>query len=163
MVGFLSLVESASGEAGARVDLCVARDNGEVRLDPMSTPRTGKQTSRYNEPTFRRTALAPGILGAIILLAGFALLDSGDAFLWILFPVSILALIVAWFAFQARAWWWIPPLVAIAIVWNPIWPLGLSGPLWVAAQYVAVLVFVLAGYFIKVPIKAEDSQARRAR
>ena len=128
----------------------------------MST-RTGKQDSRYGEPTFRRTALAPGILGAILLLAGFALIDSGDAFLWILYPVSILALIVAWFAFQAKHWWWIPPLLAIAVVWNPIFPLGLSGPLWIAAQYVAALVFVLAGVLIKVPVPAEELRERRGR
>jgi hypothetical protein len=129
----------------------------------MSTRASGKPASRYNEPTFRRPALAPGILGAILLFAGFALIDSGDAFLWILYPVAILALIVAWFAFQARHWWWIPPLLAIAVVWNPIFPLGLSGPLWLAAQYVAALVFVLAGVLIKVPVPDEELRERRGR
>ena len=32
--------------------------------------------SSYPTKSFRRTALAPGILGAIVLLAGLALLDS---------------------------------------------------------------------------------------
>lgn len=125
--------------------------------------RTGKQDSRYGEPTFRRTALAPGLLGAILLLAGFALIDSGDAFLWILYPVSILALIVAWFALQARHWWWIPPMLAIAVVWNPIFPLGLEGPWWIGAQYLAVLAFVLAGVLIKVPVPDEELRERRGR
>ncbi len=128
----------------------------------MST-RTPGTTSRYNEPTFRRTALAPGLLGAIVLLVGFALIESGDAFLWIRYPVSILALIVAWFAFQARHWWWIPPLLAIAVVWNPIYPFDFSGWLWIGAQYVAVLVFVLAGVLIKVPVPAEELRERRGR
>jgi hypothetical protein len=128
----------------------------------MST-RTGKQDSRYREPTFRRTALAPGILGAIVLLAGFALIDTGAGFLWILYPVAILALIVAWFAFQAKHWWWIPVFLAIAVVWNPIFPLGLSGPLWFAAQYIAAILFVLAGVLIKVPVPAEELRERRGR
>ena len=129
----------------------------------MSTRASGKSGSRYGEPTFRRPALAPGILGAIVLLAGFALIDSGDAFLWILFPVAILALIVAWFAFQARHWWWIPPLLAIAVFWNPVFPFGFDGGLWVAAQYIAVLVFVAAGVLIKVPIPAEQQRERGGR
>ena len=111
-----------------------------------------RPANRYGEPTFRRTALAPGLLGAIVLLVGFALIDS-EAYLWILFPVAILALIVAWFAFQARHWWWIPVMLAIAVVWNPIYPLDLSGPLWVGAQYLAILAFVLAGVLIKIPVK----------
>lgn len=120
----------------------------------MSTRAPGRDASRYGEPAFRRTALAPAILAAIILLAGFALLGQ-EAFLWILYPVAILALIVAWFAFQARHWWWIPPMLAIAVLWNPIFPFGFDGPLWVAAQYVAVLVFVLAGVLIKIPVTKE--------
>jgi hypothetical protein len=129
----------------------------------MSTRTPGRSGSRYGEATFRRTALAPGILGAILLLAGFALIDSGAGFLWILYPVSILALIVAWFAFQARHWWWIPVFLAIAVVWNPIFPLGLSGPFWFAAQYLAAILFVLAGVLIKVPVPDEELQERRGR
>jgi hypothetical protein len=113
-------------------------------------------SARYNEPAFRRPALAPGLLGAVVLLAGLALLDSGAGFLWIRFPVAILALIVAWFAFQARHWWWLPPLLAIAVVWNPVYPLDLSGQLWVAGQFLAAGVFIAAGILIKVPVPEEE-------
>jgi hypothetical protein len=70
---------------------------------------------------------------------------------------------VAVFAVQARHWWWVPLLAAIAVLWNPIYPLdappvGLGGPWWVGAQYVAILVFVLAAVFIKVPYKADDAR-----
>ena len=60
------------------------------------------------------------------------------------------------FAVQARHWWWIPFLLAIAVAWNPVFPLDIAGPWWIAAQYVAILVFVLAGIFIKVPVTDED-------
>ena len=116
-----------------------------------------RDRDRYGRPSFRRTALAPGLLAAVALLAGLALLES-DAFIAIRFIVAILALIVTVFAVQARHWWWVPPLIAIAILWNPVYPLDIAGPWWVGAQYVAILVFVVAGIFIKVPYKAEDAR-----
>jgi hypothetical protein len=105
---------------------------------------------RYGRPAFRRTALAPGLLAAVAMLGGIALIES-EAFLVFRFIVSILALVILVFAFQAKHWWWIPVMLAIAIVWNPVYPLDISGPWWVGAQYVAILLFVLAGVFIKVP------------
>ena len=115
------------------------------------------ERDRYGRPAFRRTALAPGLLAAVVLLVGVALIE-GDAFLVIRFAVSILALIVGVFAFQARHWWWIPLMLAIAVAWNPVFPFGFSGPLWVGAQYVAILVFALAGVLIKAPVKPEDAR-----
>lgn len=112
---------------------------------------------RYGRPAFRRTALAPGLLAAVALLAGVVLIES-DGFIVIRFIASILALIVLVFAFQARHWWWMPLLLAIAVLWNPIYPLDVAGPWWIGAQYVAILVFVLAGVFIKVRVKPEDSR-----
>jgi len=121
-----------------------------------------KPRDRYGRPAFRRTALAPGLLASIALLIGVALIES-EAFIVIRFIVAILALIVGVFAFQARHWWWIPFLLAIAVAWNPAYPLDappldVGGPWWLGAQYVGILVFVLAGIFIKVPYKAEDAR-----
>ncbi|CAN5450660.1 hypothetical protein BH09ACT4_BH09ACT4_10890 [soil metagenome] len=118
----------------------------------MSTAR-----DRYGRPAFRRTALAPGLLATIVLLAGSALID-GDAFIVIRFVVSILALIVGVFAFQAKHWWWIPIMLAIAVVWNPVFPLDISGPWWSGAQFAAAIVFIVAGLLVKVPTTAEDSK-----
>jgi hypothetical protein len=105
---------------------------------------------RYGEPTFRRTALAPGILAALALLGGIALLGE-PAFLVFRFIAAIFAAIVGWYAIQARHWWWLPPLAAIVVVWNPVVPFDLSGQLWLAAQFAAALVFVAAGVLIRVP------------
>lgn len=116
-----------------------------------------KTRDRYGRPAFRRTALAPGLLAAIALLVGVALIES-EAFIVIRFVVSILALIVMVFAFQAKHWWWIPVMLAIAVAWNPIYPLDVAGPWWLAAHYAVILVFVLAGVFIKVPYQAEDAR-----
>jgi hypothetical protein len=101
-------------------------------------------------PRFTRPALAPGILAALVLFGGLALLES-DAYLFIRFGVCILAVIVGVFAWQARAWWWLIGLVPIAVIWNPAWVIELSGQGWVAIQFVAALILIFAGVAIKVP------------
>jgi hypothetical protein len=106
-------------------------------------------SASYPTPQFRRTALAPGILAAIVCLAGVALID-GDGFTIVRYVVAILALIVAWFSFQARQWWWSVVLVAIAVLWNPVFPIVLDHDVWLGAQYVAALVFIAVAILVKV-------------
>jgi hypothetical protein len=116
-------------------------------------------SSRYPTKAFRRTALAPGILAAIVLLAGLALIES-SGFYWIKIGVAVLAAIVAVFAWQARQWWWLPFLAAVVVLWNPVWPIDLhQGYVWVILQYVAVILFILCGVFIKVPNPEDRNQS----
>jgi len=111
-------------------------------------------SARYPSRT-RRTAIVPAILATIALLAGVALID-GDGFTVIRYVVSILALIVAVFAWQARQWWWLVGLVPIAVLWNPIFPIDLGMPeLWLGLQYGAALVFIAAGILVKVTEKSD--------
>lgn len=105
-------------------------------------------------PTFTRSALAPGLLGAIVLLAGLALLDS-ESFIIIRYAVSILALIICVFVIQARSWYWLIGLVPIAVLWNPIVILDLSGQGWVSAQFIAAIVFIIVGLRTKVPVRKD--------
>ncbi len=121
--------------------------------------KSGTQANRYGTPTFRRTALAPGLLAAIVLIAGFALIE-GSGFIYIQYVVAILALIIGWFAIQAKQWWWLPLLLAIAVIWNPIFPFDFHGAYWFGAQYVAILVFVLVAIFVKVPITEAQKPGR---
>ena len=102
-------------------------------------------------PTFSRSALAPGLLGAIALLAGLALIEA-DSFIIIRYAVSILALILCVFAVQGTAWWWLIGLGPVAVLWNPIFVIELHGQGWVAAQYVAALLFIVVGVRVKVPV-----------
>jgi hypothetical protein len=102
-------------------------------------------------PTHSRSALAPGLIGAIALLAGLALLDS-ESFIIIRYTVSILALIICVFAVQSKAWYWLIALVPIAVLWNPIVVLDLHGQGWVSAQFIAALVFIIVGVRTKVPV-----------
>lgn len=103
----------------------------------------------YAKPEVRRPALAPAILGGIAALLGVLIIES-DAYLIVRFIVSILALVIAVFAWQARQWWWLAPLAAIAVVFNPviIIPIGDSLAL---LHYAAVLVFLVVGIFVTVP------------
>ena len=102
------------------------------------------------EPTYTRSALAPGLLAAIALLAGLALLDV-DSFVIIRYIVSILALIICVFVIQAKAWWWLIALVPIAVLWNPIVVIDWHGQGWVSAQFIAALIFIIVGIRTKVP------------
>jgi hypothetical protein len=118
--------------------------------------------SSYPTKSFRRTALAPGILGAIVLLAGLALLDNSAAFYWIKVVTAILAAVVVVYSWQSKQWWWIVPLAAIVVIWNPVWPLTIRpGQLWVALQYVAVILFIVSGLLIKVPNPDDRNRPRR--
>jgi len=114
---------------------------------------------RYGAPAFRRLALAPGLLAPIALIAGFALIE-GSGFIVIRYAVAILALIVGYFAFQAKQWWWMPLMLAIAVVWNPVIPFAFSGVYWYGAQYLAIIVFILTAIFIKVPIADAQKPGR---
>ena len=108
---------------------------------------------------FRRLALAPGLLAAIVLIAGFALIEGGG-FIVIRYVVAILALIIGYFAFQAKQWWWMPLLLAIAVVWNPVLPFGFAGIYWYGAQYAAIVVFILTAIFVKVPLTQAEKPGR---
>lgn len=99
-------------------------------------------------PQMQRNALAPGLLAAIALFLS-PLFPDGTVATVILYLVAILAFIVAWFAFQAGQWWWSIVLIAIAVLWNPIFPFGFTGWVWVVAHFVAALVFITAGALVK--------------
>jgi hypothetical protein len=116
--------------------------------------------SRYPvAPAFRRPALAPGIIGAIALLAG-TLVIGLETFTIVLYVTSILAVIMAIFAWQSTQRLTIIPLALIAVLWNPVFPFAFDGPFWLAAQFVAALVMVLAGVVIRVPVTDAESRAR---
>ncbi|MFS2243031.1 MULTISPECIES: DUF6804 family protein [unclassified Microbacterium] len=99
--------------------------------------------------TFQRNALAPGLLAGAVLFTT-PLWTNGGLFQVVLFVTAILAAIVAWFAGQARQWWWIPVFVAVLVLWNPVVPFPFTGPIWAAAQPAAAIVFLIAGALIKV-------------
>lgn len=108
---------------------------------------------------FLRPALAPGLLGAIALIAGVVLLDS-TIFVAFRYVIAILALIVLVFGWRGRAWVYLPFLAAIAVIWNPIYPFPFAGQLWQGAQFLATIVFVVAGVRIKVPSPEATPPAR---
>ena len=131
------------------------RPSGSQPPRPTSPQRPA---DRYKDPVARRMALAPGLLGAIVVLAGLALLDSESGFLWIRYATAILAAIVGWFAIQGRAWWALPLLAAVIVIWNPVYPFLFHGQLWVAGQFGAVIVFIACAVLIRVKAKKEGAR-----
>jgi hypothetical protein len=113
---------------------------------------------RYPTPEFRRLALAPSIIAAIVLLATVALIGA-DTYVIVQFAVCILALIVAVFVWQSRAWLWLIGVVPIAVVWNPVMSFSLPHDVWLGAHYGAALIFVFVGIFVKVR-NADDRNSR---
>lgn len=108
-------------------------------------------TSReQNAPAFQRNAFVPGILVAAVLFLAPVIFRT-DWSAVVLYVVAIGALIIGWFAVQARQWWWGVILLAIAVLWNPVYPFGFAGTLWTIAQFVAAVVFLAAGVLIKSP------------
>ena len=97
----------------------------------------------------RRTAIIPAVLAVIALMAGLALIGT-DVYLVIRFVVSIFTLIVAVFAWQAKQWWWIPGLVGVAVLWNPVFPIELEAGLWVILQFVAAVYLLVVGALVRV-------------
>lgn len=106
-------------------------------------------SSARDTPARQRNALIPGIIAATALVAGLPLIGT-DAALIICFIVAIFALIVGWFALQARQWWWVAIMLVIAVLWNPVYPFGFTGPVWLVAHIVASALFVVAGVLISV-------------
>ncbi|MET0886323.1 MAG: DUF6804 family protein [Mycetocola sp.] len=118
-----------------------------------------KAAVKPSVPDFTRPALAPGILAAIVLFVGVALIDS-SWFIVVRFVVAILAVIVAWFAIVGHKWWWLVVLVPIVVLWNPVFPLGLTGTGWMSAQLIAPIFLVAAGVIITVPTAKAERRAR---
>lgn len=119
---------------------------------------TSRPASRYGEkgdPGTRRLALVPGIIAALALLIGVTTLDEGP-FIVIRYIAAIFAAIVAVFAFQAKQWWWLPFFAAVAVLWQPAWIVPLDATVWQAAQYVAAILFLVAGWLIRVPIPEDQ-------
>jgi hypothetical protein len=116
-------------------------------------------SQRYPSTSFVRLALAPGLLAAVLLLVAVALVES-EWFTIFRYATSILAAVIAVFAYQARQWWWIPALAAIVVLWNPIIPLQLDLFVWQLLHLAAAVVFVAAGLVIKVPQQAEGAARR---
>ena len=106
--------------------------------------------SGSDRPAQIRPAFLPGILGAVAAFVGTGLIGS-DAYLMIRFAISILALIMAVYAGQGGRWLWILPLAALAIVWNPVVSVGLSGGPLLLAHLAAAAVFLLVGFLLRVP------------
>lgn len=124
-------------------------------MPPTRDP--ARSTRRGGEPELRRYALAPGLLAAVVLLAGSALIES-EWFTAIRFAAAILALICLVFAVRAKHWWWAPAYAAIAVLWNPVVVIAVPQPWWSGAQYLAAVVFVVAGVLIREPVVADRAR-----
>ncbi|WP_223695130.1 DUF6804 family protein [Leifsonia poae] len=102
------------------------------------------------QPAFSRVALAPGLLGAIVLIAGLALV-GGDWYLYVQYATAILALILCVFAGQAKQWWWFVGLIPVAVIWNPVWPIPFDEVVLRGLHIAGAVLFIAVAVNVKVP------------
>ena len=101
-------------------------------------------------PDFQRNAFLPGILvAAVLFLAPVIFRTDWSAIVY--YVVAIGALIIGWFALQAKQWWWGIIFLGVAVIWNPVYPFSFDGILWTIAQFAAAVLFLIAGILIKSP------------
>ncbi|GAB2526480.1 DUF6804 family protein [Paramicrobacterium agarici] len=96
-----------------------------------------------------RPSLLPAVLGAMALLAGLALITT-DLFLYVRFAASILSLIMIVMTIQTKKWYWGLPLLAIAVMWNPAWPVQLPPQGWELASLLGSGLFITVGMLFRV-------------
>ena len=126
----------------------------------MSRVPPARPKDRYGDPGFRRFALAPGLIGAFVLLVGILLIGQ-EFYIAIRLLTAIFALIMAVFAVQAKQWWWVLPLIPVVVLWNPIVPIDLPEGFQLGAHYIAIVIMVLVGLRVKVPYEEESTGRRR--
>lgn len=102
---------------------------------------------RYGSRKQRR-ALAPAVLGALVLLGGLVIVGQ-DGYYLIRYAVAILALITAVFVWQSRQWPWLPVPVVVAVLWNPVLPLSFSGQPFRIGHVVAAAALLATGLFVR--------------
>ncbi|THG31034.1 hypothetical protein E6C64_10580 [Naasia lichenicola] len=77
------------------------------------------------------------------------------------FIACALALIVVVFAWQARSHVWIVAIAAVAVLWNPAFPLPFSGVGWDAAHVLAATIAMAAALFVRQRMEGTSVRASR--
>lgn len=114
------------------------------------------------QPPRGRPTLLPAVLCATALIAGIFVLGS-DGYLIVRFAVSILALVVAVIATQNGKWPWALPAVAVAVVWNPVYPFDFDGSLWLGAHVIAAALMLAIALYLRAPVDESPISTRRDR
>lgn len=96
-----------------------------------------------------RPGLPPAILGALCLLVALAIIGT-DYYLYVRYVVSVLALIFAVISVQYRQWWWALPVLPLAVLWNPAWPLSFPDQTWQLLIFLGSAVFLVVGICLRV-------------
>lgn len=118
-----------------------------------AAPARAERARAHAPTTIARTILASALLvdAALLLLAALPFWPTKLA-LVLRIAVCLPALVAAYVAYDERRTGWAILLGLIAVVFNPIWPLGLSRGNWVATYLVAaVLLAAAAARFRRAP------------
>ncbi|WP_066518940.1 DUF6804 family protein [Curtobacterium ammoniigenes] len=103
---------------------------------------------------FTRPGLAPALIGAAVLTFCASFVNDAGFFA-VRLGVTVLALIILVFAAQGGRWIAATVVAAIAVLWNPVLVIPLTGPLWMALQFVGSAVLVAVGILLRVPVRED--------
>lgn len=117
-----------------------------------------KRTQKKRIPVIR-PGLPPAILGALCLLVALALIGT-DYYLYVRYAVSVLALIFAVISVQYRKWWWALPVLPLAVLWNPAWPLSFTDQTWQLLIFLGSAAFLVVGICLRSPDDKETAAKR---
>ncbi len=117
------------------------------RASRRAADRAPALEDRYGDRRERR-ALLPAIVAAGVLLGGLLLVGQ-EGYLLIRFAAAVLALIVAVFVWQAKAWALLPAPIVIAVLWNPVLPFAFSGQAFRLGHVVAAATVLLTGFLAR--------------
>ncbi len=115
------------------------RASRRAALQPAGTPLAQRYGARK-----QRRALAPGVVGALVLIGGAIALGTGWYF-FVRITACVLALITAYFVVQARRWWVLPVPLVVAVLWNPLVPFAFAGQPFRAGHVVGAFALILTG------------------
>jgi hypothetical protein len=92
--------------------------------------------------------LIPAVIAALMLFAAVANLPY-DYFILLRWIVTVCAAIIFYAALEKEDNTWMIIMGAIAILFNPIWPVHLTKTIWIPIDIAAGILFIISIFFIK--------------
>lgn len=92
--------------------------------------------------------LIPAVIAAPMLFVAVANLPY-DYFILLRWVVTVCAVIILYAALEKEDNTWMVIMGAVAILFNPIWPVHLTKSIWIPIDIAAGILFIVSIFFVK--------------
>ena len=98
---------------------------------------------------YRPVTIFLSLLAAALLLAGIPVGLAYDYYIFLRWAIMAIAVFISYRSFDNdnQGWAWI--MIALAVVFNPIAPLGFSKGTWVIIDFAAIAIFIASSFIVK--------------